>query len=90
MGFLILELHAISDLVKHKDLFGSPVYDGSFVVGWAGWGRRGGAEGVGGGRDKGQIFPRLLLVKILKFGGNFDMDRAVERKVMDYKVPRRS
>ena len=41
-------------------------------------------------RDEGQLFPRLLLVKILKFGGKFDMDRAVERKVMDYKVPRRS
>ena len=32
-GILLkLDLHAISDLVKHKDLFGSTIHDGSYSV----------------------------------------------------------
>ena len=42
-GILLkLDLHAISDLVKHKDLFGSTIHEGSYIVGLAG---RGGGEG---------------------------------------------
>ena len=46
---LNLDLHAISDLVKHKDLFCSPIYDGSFIGGRGGGG--GGGWRVRCGRE---------------------------------------